>query len=95
MRANEICEKSGVVSDEHFRSTLVDVYAESGGRGARRVQAVASDRRGWLNDEPLDDQDRSGMERIAPTADDGISRMKDRSETATATRSPWGRVHPP
>ena len=90
-----MCKKSGAASDEHFPSTLVDVYAGSGGQAARRVQAVASDSRGWLNDEPFDDEDRSGMERIAPTADDGISRMKDRSETATATRSPWCRVHPP
>ena len=89
-----MCKKSGAASDEHFRSTLVDVYAGSGGRGARRVQAVASASRGWLNDEPFDDKNQTGMERLAPTADDRISRMKDRSETATATCSPWGRVHP-
>ena len=55
---------------------------------------MASASRGWLNDEPFDDKNQTGMERLAPTADDRISRMKDRSETATATCSPWGRVHP-
>ena len=33
-----MCKKSGAASDEHFRSTLVDVYAGSGDcRGAEAV----------------------------------------------------------
>ena len=66
--------------------------SNNGGGGGSKV---ASDIRGWLNDQPFVDEDQTGLERLAPTADDGISRMKDRSETAATTRSPWGRVHPP
>ena len=47
---------------------------------------VASGSRDRLNNEPFnDDDDRRGMERRAPTANDGILRMEYRSERAAAT----------